>query len=56
LDLTRPVPQDTVLECIDVASRAPIGGNYELNRWLLIDDAETKREWPSCTGRSGRAI
>jgi len=43
LDLTRPVPHDIVLECIDLASRAPIGGNFEMNRWLLIDDAETKR-------------
>jgi nitroreductase len=42
LDLTRPVPVDTVLECIDVASRAPIGGNIEINRWLVIDDAATK--------------
>ncbi len=43
LDLIRPVPFDTVLECIDIASRAPIGGNVQVNRWLLIDDPETKR-------------
>lgn len=43
LDLTRPVPVDTVLECIDIASRAPIGGNVQVNRWLLVDDPETKR-------------
>ena len=29
LDLNRQVPTDVVLECIDLASRAPIGGNLE---------------------------
>lgn len=43
LDLTRPVSLSTVLECIDVASRAPIGGNVEVNRWLLIDDTATRQ-------------
>ncbi len=43
LDLTRPVPADVVLACIDVASRAPIGGNMEVNRWLIVDDPETKQ-------------
>ena len=42
LDLTQPVPNEIVLECIDVASRAPIGGNMEVNRWLIIDDPEIK--------------
>lgn len=40
LDLKRTVPTDTVLDCIDIASRAPIGGNMQVNRWLLIDDPE----------------
>ena len=40
LDLTRTVPVNTVLDCIDIASRAPIGGNMQVNRWLLIDDAK----------------
>jgi len=26
LDLTRPVPYDELLECIDLANRAPMGG------------------------------
>jgi nitroreductase len=38
LDLTRPVPRELILECIDVASHAPMGGNLERNRWLVIDD------------------
>ena len=42
LDLTRQVPTNVVLECIDLASRAPIGGNLERNRWLLVEDADTR--------------
>jgi nitroreductase len=42
LDLTRPVPRELLLECIDVASHAPMGGNLERNRWLVVDDPEVK--------------
>ena len=42
LDLERPVPYEELLECIDVASHAPMGGNLERNRWMIIDDADTK--------------
>ena len=42
LDLTRPVPRKLLLECIDVASHAPMGGNQERNRWLVVDDPELK--------------
>lgn len=42
LDLTRPVPNEIILESIDVASRAPIGGNMEVNRWLIVDDPAIK--------------
>lgn len=42
LDLSRAVPHDTLLECIEVANRAPMGGNLERNRWMIIDDADTK--------------
>lgn len=40
LDLSRPVPRELLLDCIDVASHAPMGGNLERNRWLIIDDKE----------------
>jgi nitroreductase len=42
LDLTRQISLDVVMDCIDIASRAPIGGNLQINRWLLVDDADTK--------------
>jgi nitroreductase len=44
LDLTRPVPRELLLECIDIASHAPIGGNQERNRWLIIDDPAVKTQ------------
>lgn len=42
LDLTRPVPHDELIECIEIAGHAPMGGNLERNRWMIIDDAATK--------------
>jgi nitroreductase len=42
LDLSRPVPRELLLECIDVASHAPMGGNRERNRWMVIDDPDLK--------------
>jgi len=42
LDLTRAVPLELVLECIRIASHAPMGGNRQAARWLVISDADTK--------------
>ncbi len=42
LDLTRAVPHDVLLECIEIAGHAPIGGNLERNRWMIIDDPDQK--------------
>ena len=42
LDLSRPVPIDELLECIEIAGHAPMGGNLERNRWLIVDDADLK--------------
>ena len=42
MDLTRPVPRELILECIDVAQHAPMGGNLERNRWLVVDEPELK--------------
>jgi nitroreductase len=44
LDLSRPVPRELLLECVDIASHAPMGGNLERNRWLVIDDPALKAE------------
>ncbi len=42
LDLSRPVPRDALLECVEIAGHAPMGGNLERNRWMIIDDADRK--------------
>ncbi len=47
LDLTRPVPADELLECIEIASHAPMGGNLERNRWLIVNDADLKSTSPN---------
>jgi len=42
LDLTRSVPYAELLECIEIAGHAPMGGNLERNRWIVVDDPELK--------------
>src|SRR3954449_12731231 len=42
LDLSRPVPRDVVLECLEVALQAPTGGNTQRWRWMVIDDADLR--------------
>ncbi len=42
LDLSRDVTNDVLLECIDVAGHAPMVGNLERNRWLIVKDSELK--------------
>ena len=43
LDLSRPVPREVVLECLDIALQAPSGGNSQPWRWLIVDDADVKK-------------
>jgi nitroreductase len=42
LNFERPVPRDVLIECIDIASRAPMGSNLERNKWLIVEDRELK--------------
>jgi nitroreductase len=51
LDLTRPVPYAELLQCIDIANHAPMGGNLERNRWMIIDDPATKSAIAEVYGR-----
>jgi nitroreductase len=43
LDLTRQVPRDVLVECIDIAHQSPTGSNSQRWRWMIIDDADKKR-------------
>ena len=42
LNLKRPVPEEILLDCIDLAEQAPTGGNQASRRWIVIRDPETK--------------
>lgn len=42
LDLTRPVPLDSVLECVEIALQAPSGSNRQGWHWLVVTDQETR--------------
>ena len=42
LDLERPISEEVLLDCIDLAEQAPTGGNQASRRWIVIRDPETK--------------
>ena len=42
LDLERPVDQQIILDCIDIAEQAPSGGNQGSRRWIVVRDQRLK--------------
>lgn len=42
LDLDRPVPDDVIHDCIDIAEQAPSGGNQGSRRWIVVRDSAIK--------------
>ncbi len=42
LDFDRQVPDDVLLECLQLAVQAPTGSNRQGWRWMIIRDAEKK--------------
>jgi len=42
LDLDRPVDNQLLLDCIDLAEQAPSGGNLGSRRWLIVRDQAVK--------------
>lgn len=42
LDLERPVDNEVIYDCIDVAEQAPSGGNQSSRRWIVVRDPEVK--------------
>lgn len=44
LDLERPVENQLLLDCIDLAEQAPTGGNLGSRRWLIVRDQAVKDE------------
>jgi len=42
LDLERPVDNEIIFDCIDIAEQAPSGGNQGSRRWVIVRDPEAK--------------
>jgi nitroreductase len=42
LDFDRPVDNQLLLDCIDLAEQAPTGGNLGSRRWIIMRDQEVK--------------
>lgn len=43
LDLDRPVDDQIILDCIDIAEQAPTGANLGSRRWIVVRDPELKQ-------------
>ncbi len=44
LDLDRPVPLELVRESLEVALQAPTGGNQQSWHWIVVTDADLRRQ------------
>jgi nitroreductase len=44
LDFSRPVGNQVLLDCIDLAEQAPTGGNQGSRRWIIVRDQAVKDE------------
>jgi nitroreductase len=54
LDLTRPVEESVILDCIRLAVQSPTGGNSQGWRWIVITDKERRAELARLYNDSGR--
>lgn len=43
LDLTRPVADEIINECLELALQAPTGGNAQGWRWLVVTDKQKRK-------------
>ena len=53
LDFDREVPDDVLLECLQLAVQAPTGSNRQGWRWLVIRDAAKKAALADIYRRAG---
>ncbi len=53
LDLTKPVPRELILECLELAIQAPTGSNSQGWRWLVVDDADKRKALADLYRRGG---
>lgn len=53
LDFDKPVPDDVLLECLQLAVQAPTGSNRQGWRWLVVRDAAKKEALADIYNRAG---
>jgi len=53
LDFDREVPDDVLLECLQLAVQAPTGSNRQGWRWMVVRDAEKKAALADIYRRAG---
>jgi nitroreductase len=56
LDLERPVEPDVVEECIALSQQAPTGSNRQTWRWIVVRDADRRRQVAEIYARGLPAI
>ena len=54
LHLERPVPESVVLDCLRLAVQAPTGSNSQGWRWIVVTDADKRRELARLYSEGGR--
>ena len=52
LDLTRPVPREVLMECLEVALQAPSGSNRQAWQWVFVDDHDLKQKLAGIYGKA----
>jgi nitroreductase len=55
LDLARPVPRETLLDCLRLSQQAPTGSNAQGWRWVVVTDATRRAALAALYRRSGEA-
>ncbi|MEM9464554.1 MAG: nitroreductase family protein [Actinomycetota bacterium] len=53
LDFERPVEDQVLFDCIDLAEQAPSGGNDASRRWIVVRDEATKQRLGEIYARNG---
>lgn len=53
LDLEREVPDDVLLDCLQLAVQAPTGSNRQGWRWMVVRDADKKAALAEMYNRAG---
>ena len=54
LDVDRPVPESVILDCLRLAVQAPTGSNEQGWRWLVVTDADKRRELARMYNEGGK--